>query len=206
MADLGKEKFVNKHKNPEKIRVFSRGSTTYWNTLKQLRIARIQQGSLGDLDKILTQKMFLKEAETAEKVVIEPSKIMISEENKTSENKATDHLFRLWAYNKTMALIGDNYSNQFFDDKKAENTEGPLRLSEKAHIVTPVSSLIVLEKQADYDRFDIKNSKNALGNAALNNSGAAPEPHEWALILLGLSFVAYGFIRTRRNGFIRFNA
>jgi hypothetical protein len=89
---------------------------------------------------------------------------------------------------------------------KGYKADSEIQLAEKANIVSPVSSLIVLEKQADYDRFDIKKNGNALGNAALNNSGAAPEPHEWALIVLGLSFVAYGFIRTRRDGFIRRNA
>ena len=66
-----------------------------------------------------------------------------------------------------------------------------LKLAEKAHIVTPLSSLIVLETQADYDRFNIHQSKNALGNAALSNAGAAPEPHEWLLIILAFGVVLW---------------
>jgi XrtN system VIT domain protein len=185
LSDLGDRVSFERGNNYKNIRVFSRGSTTYWNTLKQLRIARIQQGTLSDLDKILTQKVFLKDEESDGKVVIEPSKVIITQDSMRSENKATDHLFRLWAYN----IVLSNYAHS--NAEKGLNTEGGVQLAEKANIVTPVSSLIVLEKQEDYDRFDIKKNGNALGNAALNNSGAAPEPHEWALIVLGLGIVLW---------------
>ncbi|MGN6417279.1 MAG: hypothetical protein ACTHMC_07300, partial [Pseudobacter sp.] len=56
----------------------------------------------------------------------------------------------------------------------------------EAHVVTPVSSLVVLESKADYDRFDIKASENSLHNAAIASKGAVPEPHEWALIILAI--------------------
>jgi len=54
-----------------------------------------------------------------------------------------------------------------------------------AHVVTPVSSLVVLESQKDYDRFDIKET-DGLKNATKSSTGAVPEPHEWALILLAV--------------------
>ena len=52
-------------------------------------------------------------------------------------------------------------------------------------MVSPVSSLVVLETQADYDRFDIVDSKNSLKNASMKGNGAVPEPGEWAIIILG---------------------
>jgi hypothetical protein len=64
--------------------------------------------------------------------------------------------------------------------------------AQKAYVVTPVSSMVVLETQADYDRFGIKDSKNSLGNATLTSKGAAPEPHEWVLmivIVIGLFYI-----------------
>jgi XrtN system VIT domain protein len=63
--------------------------------------------------------------------------------------------------------------------------------AEKAYVVSPVSSLIVLETQKDYDRFDIKESKDSLKNASHNSSGAVPEPHEWMLIILTMLVVSY---------------
>jgi XrtN system VIT domain protein len=185
LLDLGKDISITKNLSGSNIRVFSRGITTYWHTLKQFRVVNMQQGTLSDLEKILTQKVFLKNQETDKKVVIEPSKVMISQDSVRSENKAMDHLFRLWAYNKVMR----DYALSQID--KGYKADSEIELAEKANIVTPVSSLIVLEKQEDYDRFDIKKNGNALGNAALNNSGAAPEPHEWALIVLGLGIVLW---------------
>ena len=179
------EAFSQKIPSGVAIRVFSVGETTFWKTLKQLRLARVQQGNWADLDKILTQRIFLKNDETTEKLVIEPAQIMITQDTAQTQNQATDHLFRMWAYNKALTMIGKNY----FD--KNYNTEWVVQLAVKANVVTPVSSLIVLETQADYDRFDIKRDKNALGNAALHGAGAAPEPHEWALIGLGISVILW---------------
>jgi XrtN system VIT domain protein len=140
----------------------------------------------------------------ADELAIAPSNILISEEKGGGKigGDAPDHVLRLFAYNKILAAVGRNY----YKKPTIETAEEPLvlpkkqgdfdlkdalLLAEKAHIVTPISSLIVLETQADYDRFDIKKSKNALGNAALNNAGAAPEPHEWVLILLAFGVILW---------------
>jgi hypothetical protein len=61
-------------------------------------------------------------------------------------------------------------------------------------VVTPTTSLIVLETQQDYERFDVKNTTNTLGNSSMfkkNNAGAAPEPHEWAIIMLCVLILIY---------------
>jgi XrtN system VIT domain protein len=185
LTDIEKSESFKPYLADSPARVFSRGTTTYWNTLKQMRLVKMQQGTLSDLDRILNQKIFEKNQESFSKVVIESSKTVITQEPKTTESKATDHLFRLWAYNKIMTDIGINIIDKSF------RVDSLIPFAEKANIVTPVSSLIVLEKQEDYDRFDIKRNGNALGNATLNNSGAAPEPHEWALIFLGLGIVLW---------------
>jgi len=70
-----------------------------------------------------------------------------------------------------------------------------VRIAEQAHIVSPVSSLIVLESQADYERFDITKSKGSLVNASAQSSGAVPEPHEWMLIGLVLVVGVYLLIK-----------
>jgi len=62
-------------------------------------------------------------------------------------------------------------------------------------VVTPISSLIVLETQKDYDRFDIKKSKNSLDNASIGNSGSIPEPHEWLLIVLVFGMLVWFYVR-----------
>ena len=57
-------------------------------------------------------------------------------------------------------------------------------LASNANIVTPLSSLIVLETEEDYKRFNIEKNKEGLGNASMNNAGAVPEPEEWALMAI----------------------
>ena len=103
----------------------------------------------------------------------------------TSASAAPDHLMRVFTYNNLMRQIGKDY----FNTKKLG--DALITQAEKAHVVTPVSSLIVLETQADYDRFDIKASKDGLKNASIKNAGAVPEPHEWLLIVLSLVLLNY---------------
>ena len=68
-------------------------------------------------------------------------------------------------------------------------------LCDEAYIVSPVSSLIVLETQKDYERFDIDESVNSLKNANLKDSGAVPEPHEWALIAVVLAIITLVYFK-----------
>jgi len=87
---------------------------------------------------------------------------------------------RLFTYNDLMKKIGRNYF------KKEKLADALVAQAERGFVVSPVSSLLVLETQADYDRFDIKRSKNSLKNASIKNSGSVPEPREWLLIILSL--------------------
>ena len=201
------------------IRTFTLGSTTYLDALRQMRVTLNDKGSVADLSKILNEKIFLTNPESANEWAIAPSNILISEEKNDSQtaNNAPDHVFRLFAYNKVLAAVGRHFYQKsktqtaveaanpkentrqnamentpnVADNPEDFDLKDALKLAKKAHIVTPLSSLIVLETQADYDRFNIHQSKNALGNAALTNAGAAPEPQEWLLILLAFGVVLW---------------
>ena len=41
----------------------------------------------------------------------------------------------------------------------------------------------------------IQKNENTLGNASMKNAGAVPEPHEWALLLLGIICTFYIYKR-----------
>jgi hypothetical protein len=85
--------------------------------------------------------------------------------------------------------VGAHYfSDDFVNDALVDQAAA-------AYVVSPVSSLIVLETKRDYERFDIADRENSLHNAAKQSSGAVPEPHEWALIILFIAFVAYTTLR-----------
>ena len=123
-------------------------------------------------------------------VAIKRSGILIRETDGRALGQAPDHLLRLFAYNHIMRQLGGRYLDHSFQTDSVFNAE-LIREAETAHIVTPVSSMIVLETQQDYDRFDIRKSKNSLDNATLKTAGAVPEPHEWLLIILFCTIVGY---------------
>jgi XrtN system VIT domain protein len=98
---------------------------------------------------------------------------------------------RLYAYNNIMYRL--HHRLQIPDGEDTTLVAD----AEKAYVVTPVSSLVVLETQADYDRFGIKKSNKTLGDATLSSKGAVPEPHEWAMIIL-VAIMLLWALRTRK--------
>jgi XrtN system VIT domain protein len=108
-----------------------------------------------------------------------------------NSSMAPDHLYRLFAFQDLMNSMG----KEFFDRETLEETW--IRKAEAAYIVSPVSSLVVLETERDYKRFGIEENENTLGNAAIEGSGGVPEPHEWAFLLLLVVLIGYFY---RRHG------
>jgi len=173
----------------------SEEDSPYLKTLKEMRIVLLEHNTLEGFLKQLKNEELLVNQEDDKTVVLENAQIKITEQVADSSQKVTsnvpDHLLRLFAYNDLMRKIG----NDFFNEKHIR--EDLLEQARTAYIVSPLSSLIVLETKQDYERFDIKQSKNSLENATLKNAGAVPEPHEWALIIVLVISVWYFY----RNGF-----
>ncbi len=118
--------------------------------------------------------------------------------NELVHSKAPDHLLRLFAYNSLMKQMGRNYFN-----KDKDYIGGLVNIANEAYIVSPVSSLIVLETKKDYDRFDIPENENSLKNASVKSSGAVPEPEEWLLIFLFVSILLFLFFKKRKLHFVK---
>jgi XrtN system VIT domain protein len=159
----------------------------YLKTLEELRIIRCQYGDFQQLESVIRDNKFVKNIENQTVSIIKSSKIGIREAADSSKNDAPDHLLRLFAYNQVLKEIGHSY----FDKNSLQDSL--ISTAALGNVVTPISSLIVLETQADYDRFGIKKDQNGLDNATFNKAGAVPEPHEWALILLVLLFGVFHF-------------
>jgi len=105
---------------------------------------------------------------------------------------APDHLLRIFAYNDILRRVGKNYF-------KKERYETMLfREAEEGYVVTPVTSMIVLESDADYKRMGIDENTNTVGNAGIISGGAVPEPHEWMLIGLVLSLILHHLYRNKK--------
>jgi XrtN system VIT domain protein len=174
-------------KNHEKLHVFNIGDTLspFLKTLKELRMFWYDQGTMDDLSALLKKDQYVASPENDTTIAIDNAGILIKEVNAPTAAPAPDHLFRLFTYNHVMKEVSKNYFNdQFINDNVINEAQ-------KAYIVSPVSSLIVLETQADYERFGIKDNQNSLRNASMKSSGAVPEPHEWLLIFLAIAVVIY---------------
>jgi XrtN system VIT domain protein len=173
---------------------FGEGLSPYLKTLRELRMIRTVHTDVAAIRQMISLNQFPADQEKdTTMLAIDPSKTIIQETSGSGNHAAPDHLLRLFAYNHIMKEAGRRYLDKGFQNDSLLNLE-LVQQAEEAHIVTPVSSLIVLETQKDYDRFGIKKSKNSLDNATLKSAGAVPEPHEWALILLfGLLIGYYTF-------------
>jgi XrtN system VIT domain protein len=160
--------------------------TNYLKALDELRIIQLVNSDWDSLKDFLQKNQFQKYIENEQTFLLKNAQLIIKETNSTDKNKnKTDHLLCLFAYNKLMSKIGRTY----FENKNYE--QELIDIAALGNVVSPISSLIVLETAEDYKRFDINKNNNGLENASFNNSGAVPEPHEWALIIIAILISTY---------------
>ena len=150
-----------------------------YKTLNELRLIQYIQMNLGDLKVAIHSQTFHWAEENQHQIVLKEGNLLLSKKdtsNIISSNNSSNHLMRLYAYNNIVRQIG----RDFFNRDQYENKL--LREAEEAYVLSPVTSLIVLESEADYERMGIHKNKDTLGNAEIMEGGSVPEPHEWALI------------------------
>ena len=153
----------------------------YISTLSQYKLLDIRPVDYQSLEKESIENWFINYQLAEGDVIIPISNMVISKIEKSpkdNEPQAPSHLIRLYNYHSVMQRAG-----HLFLADSAEIPDEVYKLCNEAFVVTPVSSLIVLETQQDYEQFDIEKNKNSLANANLKDSGAVPEPGEWALII-----------------------
>lgn len=173
-----------------KVRLLNIGGelSPYLKSLKEHRVFRYEKGGILLLKILLDAGTFAADAETADKVVIDHANVAITRQPADTAgipSGAPDHLMRLFAYNHIMQQTGKGLITG------SAGQEQLVAAAKEAYVVSPLSSLIVLETQRDYDRFGIKDEGSSLKNASLKSTGAVPEPHEWALIILVLLTLIY---------------
>ncbi len=161
----------------------------YLKTLRELRLLDYAEGTTAKLLKHLKDETFPMSGEGENYIFLRPAKVQFVKtgSDKNVATDAPDHLFRMYTYNNVLRKMGKDYF------RKGQHQQRHIEEAEAAYVVTPISSLVTLETQKDYDRFDIKKSEKTLGNASIVTGGAIPEPHEWMLILLGLIVAVWLF-------------
>lgn len=200
ISDLGDSDFSSKLKKylqaKGRIKFYNIGQdlSPYIKTLKELRTLDFDCGSIDELSKLIAENKFIANQENKETIVVESAGVKITQkEDSLSKSNAPDHLMRLFAYNSTMSLLATNYFDKnYYDSSLIDNAY-------KAYVVSPVTSLVVLETQANYKRFDIKDNGSSLKNASMKSSGAVPEPHEWLLILVIGGVALFLFFEKRKK-------
>lgn len=177
-----------------KIRLFDFGErlSPYLESLRAARAFRYEKGTQDQLRELINRGIFATDAESANKVVIHEAQAAITRAaDSTSGGTGPDHIMRLFAYNHILQQTGKGLITG------SAGQEQLVAAAKEAYVVSPVSSLVVLETQADYDRFGIHDEGDSLKNASLNDNGAVPEPHEWALIIIAVLSV-YLYLNRRR--------
>ena len=190
---LNKIKAKTKDKNLKVINI-SPEINPFWQTIKEQKYVDYFQTTSENGLKMIKQHQFPLFKKEQNAVNIEPALISIYEKEKTDSLKSSgpNHIYRMYAFGKVLEeqvkIQGDSTAtNQYVE------------LAKEANIVTPISSLIVLGTDEDYKRTGIEKNVNTLGNASINNDGAVPEPHEWLLIIIAISFLYIYYRKSKKQ-------
>ncbi|MCB0734930.1 MAG: XrtN system VIT domain-containing protein [Flavobacteriales bacterium] len=185
LSDLTQTPFLEKlehyFKQPRKVDVLNLGEeiTPYFKSLHELNAIKLISIDPDELQELAQDRLFVThpESDSLRSNIYGGFTISRSDSDLPNSTSTPSHLMRLYEYDNLMGQIGVDISGM----RSRENDF--LHAAATAHILTPVSSLIVLETAMDYERFDIQNQSQSLGNANLSNTGSVPEPHEWLLII-----------------------
>ncbi len=164
------------------------GLSPYLKTLKEYRMLQYCRGDIQTLKKQLNENEFnMPGSESGSCIFIQEASISIRETEEVYPEKAPDHLMRLYAYNHIMKSYAPTWNQSGSVNEKI------LSEARDAHVVSPISSLIVLESAKDYVRFDIATSNPGLGNASGTDKKGIPisDPEWWGWFLILLSFACY---------------
>lgn len=159
-------------------------------TLRELRIIQYESGSVQQLAEWVRNGRHSVTAEDSSAVVLHEAGLLIRKTAAPLPVSGPDHIVRLFQFNDILRQSDSTLLDTVADNSKLAEA------ARQAHILTPYSSLIVLESNKDYDRFEIDNIAETLGNASFSKAGAAPEPEEWALLLAAL-FVAVFLLKRK---------
>jgi len=172
----------------------TRDLPAYLKTLAELQVLNVVHGTSSDLTSLLEKrKQFPLLPDTDERIVLAEADMAIQKTpaNTQKASVAPDHLARLFTYNQLLRHVGRHYFTKNYQNDTL------IQEAQLAHVVSPLSSLVVLETVKDYDRFGIKKDTRGLDNATLKEEGAVPEPHEWALLAMALGVFGWLFWKKR---------
>jgi len=178
------------------LRVLNTGTqlSPFWQTVREQHYAQVMNVSPEEALKLANTRSYPVYTDSAQVIHIQDAQLSLSVTDSVQKALPSDndHIYRLYAYGRVLQ------EHLAAEADTSQQNRAYVALAEDAHIVSPVSSMLVLETDADYERTGITENENTLGNASMQNHGAVPEPHEWALIVLSAAGLLY-YIRKRRR-------
>lgn len=166
----------------------------FWQTIKEQKYVDYFQTNLKNSLELINKNQFVVFKTETNAVNIEPANMAITEslQTKTVKSNGPNHIYRMYAFGK---VLDEQVKIQ--NDSLVQNQY--VNLAKDANIVTPISSLIVLETDEDYKNNGIEKNVDTLGNASVGNDGAVPEPHEWLLIILGSTILFFYYRKHKKQ-------
>ncbi|MFT6746391.1 MAG: XrtN system VIT domain protein [Glaciecola sp.] len=185
LSDLNKTKFkiglkeyLNNSTSPIKVLSLNKLSD-YWSSLNQFQLIDVHYDDVNGIKSIF-KNGFPSKSNNDSIVYVDNARVQIVKFKGNQSTDAPDHLLRIFAFNQLMKRIGPKFYNM------EQHEDELFSIANEAFILSPISSMIVLETDKDYDDNGIDKNENSLKNASMNSSGSVPEPHEWALIIMAV--------------------
>ncbi|WP_136668448.1 XrtN system VIT domain-containing protein [Flavobacterium sp. H122] len=175
---LKKVRAETKQKNIKVIAISS-DINPFWQTVKEQKYVDFLQANLNDCVKLIAEKQFVIIKRNEGRVNLEGADVAIEERvaEINAKSNGASHIFRMYAFGRIL-------DEQIRIQKDSSANNKYVDLAKEANIVSPISSLIVLETDEDYQNNGIEKNVDTLGNASINNDGAVPEPYEWVMIIV----------------------
>ncbi|RHX79495.1 XrtN system VIT domain-containing protein [Leptospira yasudae] len=184
---------AGKRNEPYKIAILNGKRSEYVASLIDLNQVVSVAENEDELFAVLKKKQIRLPIEKEGIVSLPHAKLTLETTNGSNVKRpGSDLLIRMAIQRRILKQLG----KRFFD-RDLENGD-LVDLARDAMVVSPVSTLIVLETENDYNRFGIKAGKSALGQSKLEAPGAVPEPGEW-LLLVCVVFGLIVYFKTRRQ-------
>ncbi|AOP36111.1 trypsin [Leptospira tipperaryensis] len=191
------QRAANARRETPKIAIINGKKSEYVASLVDLEQIVPVAESEKELIEVLKNRQITLPIQKEETISLPYAGITLEKSNQTDVKRpGGDLLIRMLIQRKIMRQLG----KRFFD-KDLENGD-LVELARDAMVVSPVSTLIVLESENDYNRFGIKAGASALGQSKLEAPGAVPEPGEWLLLLcISLGLFLYFRFQKRHSFF-----
>ncbi|MBI3396033.1 MAG: XrtN system VIT domain-containing protein [Spirochaetia bacterium] len=170
-------RFVEKQGQRAPVVVLNGRESEYTQSLVDLGVVRVVGRSADDLARLLSKQIIYVSDVDPGEIALPSAGIRLRPRSGAETRPGGDLVVRLGISRRIVDQLGARFFSPNTDNADL------VRLAREGMVVSPVSSLIVLESEKDYRRFGIEDG-SLLGQSKLEEPGASPEPGLALLVLL----------------------